>query len=429
MEEKMRYGKRCHLAGATLVVLAALVMGTACKEENPLAFTTKVTEENLCNEVAEVMCSNVFECCRGQQIEEDFGVRITTSEEDCRVDMTLSCEESTAALRQSLSEGRASLATERINACLKAYHVGKAGCFPKVTEFAPECAEELVKGKQGLGAKCLYAFECGADAYCGSDRKCQAKPREGQDCAAGNECAKGLYCATMAGNVSLCQARKPAGEACTSPGSSSGECAEVTVCRANDALAEDPAADPYVCTPKKPLGASCDSPDICISGVCLPGTCDGDGVCFTDNDCSGTCENNPAQECSRDEECGAVCESSGGACSSQNPCGMVCRDLGTACSVDEDCWRCAQSGIACTSDAVCNPGTDTEGDTSAAPDECLTEDVCVEDACNPTSVCEGSVPCGGTSCGESYITADYCDNSLIGKFSMGQATTGMTTEK
>ncbi len=362
----MRQGSMKFPTCAALVLLAVSVLILACKEEDSLAFSTKVDEENLCHEVAEVMCSNVFECCRGKEIEEVFGVKLTTSEGECRTDMELACSEQTAALRHSLAQGRTALRAGRVDACLKAYVVGEAGCFPEVTKFVPQCDAELIRGNQASGAKCLFSFECTGEAYCGPDRKCQPLPKEGEHCNAEIPCAEGFYCDYFSESVSLCQPRQGVGDGCASPDIPDA-CEEGAVCRLNPDYGADPEAEPYVCTEKRPIGEACDSDDICLSGECLPGTCEGEGVCFTDADCVGSCRDAPDVECSDDGDCWGICQSSGAACNDASVC--------------------------------------------AEGDRCVQEDEC-----------EGAAVCGGASCAQSYFVANYCTRSLIDSFAVGMST-------
>lgn len=426
----MRLGSMVNPINMSLVLTAAIMLGGACKEEDPLAFSTKVNEENICHEVAEVMCSNVFECCRGQQIEADFGVKLTTSEAECRTDMELHCKEQTAALRHSLSLGRSTLLAGQVEKCLEAYKVGEAGCFPRVSNFAAPCEQPMVRGNQAVGGKCLYSFECTGQAFCGADRKCQALPAEGESCDAGRACADGFFC-DLLGEVPVCQPKRGIGDGCNPAAYTSyliEECEGDAMCRTKteEELAEDPEL-PGVCDEKKALGDSCENDAMCNSGKCLPGTCDGEGICFTDEHCVGTCRDDPSVTCNQDGHCYGTCQSSGATCNINNPCASTCSEGGWSCGADEDCWVCAVSGSNCVTDADCNGGIDTAGmdtATGAEVDDCLNNDICVEDdPCNITDVCEGAATCSGAVCGENFFTANYCTNSLVDSFALGTATT------
>lgn len=394
------------------VALAIAVVAAGCKDDDPLAFSTKVTENNLCSEVAEVMCNNIFECCTGAEIEATFGVEITTSEANCRRDMRLYCEKQTSTLQYALDKGSASLIAGAVNTCLEAYVVGEEGCFPHVTEFIPECDEPLIKGNQKAGAECLYSFECVADTYCGPNLKCQALPKAGESCATAVGCASGLYCGLDEENLEYtCHSLKSAGTACDS----AIECEAGTLC----------AADPEgnnICTALKAAGETCDSNDICRSNMCLPGTCENGATCYSVQDCgTGTCETSGAS-CYSNESCGGVCSTSGYGCDDINLCPGTCAVSGYSCTSNYSCnyGNCAITG------GICYEGYEgSYCDTTDPDDVCIQEDACVSTETCETDVCVGMPTCEGRTCAEDYFTADYCDASLIYSFGVGVANPGI----
>src|SRR5664280_692565 len=95
--------------------------------------------------------------------------------------------------------------------------------------------------------------------HCSSvDFTCQPLVAIGGSCAATSDCLAGSYCDP---NMSLCQQRLAAGSAC----GLIDECIENTYCDYNS-----------VCSPKQPIGASCNNVDECIN------------YCDTTNHCVAT---------------------------------------------------------------------------------------------------------------------------------------------
>jgi hypothetical protein len=377
--------------GIRLVILLFLV--GACKDDD-LKVDINVTNSNLCSEVAEVMCRNMFECCTGAQLETILGVEISTTEEACRNDQRLVCENANSALRYSIEQGRTSLDTSLANACLKELLVGDE-CFPQVSEFAPSCTDGIVTGNQAAGADCIETFECQAGSYCGADRKCRELPDVGEECS--GECKPGLYCGVEAAATGpVCIALKAAGEDCND----SSECVEETFCLV------DNAAQMGQCTAPKALGTVCENDNECDSGFCLPGSCGGAEECTNDSQCTaGTCRDSGAS-CWGNEDCDGQCGTSTMTCNADSPCQGTCTASGAACFENGDCGTCAVSGFSCTDTSDC--------DTTDTADVCET-DTCTQEACNQTDVCEGFVACEGRVCAEQFSTVDYCSVSPLGQ--------------
>lgn len=389
-------------------LLALLLLAGKCGDDE-LDFSTDATADNVCGEVAEVMCSNIFQCCRGGQIESSLGVEITTDEKACRRDVRLICEEETAIVQASVDAGRASWRIQQINECLKAAVAPKDGCFPYVADFLPQCVGPMYQGRQVAGAECLHDYECIEDHYCGVDRKCKAYPVVGQSCEQDGICASTAYCdsvETADGSYQqLCVAKKAAGVGCNN----ASECLAGLLCFQNP---NPVVGDEFfgICTARRAVGEPCDQNAICESNRCLPGMCnDGSGECYTDADCGGYCEMSGGS-CSSLEPCASMCEESGNYCDAENPCYGSCAQTGDFCYEDDDCYygSCAISGYTCTDDYDCQDNT---GDT-CVPDTCELQ------ACLATDVCVGMSTCGGTPvCAESFSTANYCQLNLIAPLS------------
>ena len=380
-------GLLIRLGGICLVALCLI----SCKDEESNQVSVKVTEANLCNEVAEVMCHNIFECCEYRSIEARFGVENVTSKSACLRDVKLSCEDATSELRYAIDKKRASINVATMEACLKSLVVGDDGCFPVLNEFATQCSKDLVKGKQGEGKECLNDFECAADGFCGGDMKCHSLLAQGEACSVTTSiCKPGLYCTLADGDTtSTCRPLKSAGEACTT----SSECGDNLYCdRAND-----------VCAAYKAIGELCDNTTPCESGNCLSGTCPDGDLCADDYDCgTGYCEMSGGT-CETDADCGGTCENSGYSCSADYPCSNACLYNGDTCDVDDDCFygECAVSGDSCYDDASCG-----------ADDYCDYTGQCQPDTC-ATDRCIGGGTCEGRVCGPKFVYPDFCAVDVI----------------
>ncbi len=273
-----------------VVAMALMLLAAQCGEDESIKIS--VDQSNYCDEVAEVMCDNIFKCCTGARIEAEFGITITTSEKECRRDMGLYCREQTAALKSSLDTGRASLRTEQVTRCLESYLMTDDECFPVVTEFALPCQEALIVGNQGPGSSCLFDFDCVAGAYCAGNDVCIGLPTAGQSCEEDGVCADGLYCNydELSGER-ICMSKKPVGETC----GSSLECQHNLIC-VESLVVDTVTMISSTCTAKREVGQPCTGDEICASNICLPGLCSNDSEqpCYTNEGCGdGTCLGTP----------------------------------------------------------------------------------------------------------------------------------------
>ena len=196
-------------AGIWMVIVAVIAL--SCKQSTEISVVVDTT--HYCSEVAKVVCENVFECCTGAQIEQQFGLTITTKKGKCLRDVELMCEKANPALLLSLEKGTVTVQAEAATTCLESLIVEES-CFLRAAELpvAPECFETIFDGTQGISKACVYDIECQGSAYCGSDRKCKALPLMGQPCdsLAPQPCDEGLYC----DQDNICQYLKKGGEDC-----------------------------------------------------------------------------------------------------------------------------------------------------------------------------------------------------------------------
>jgi Dickkopf N-terminal cysteine-rich region len=265
------------------------------------------SEDNVCSEIAEVACNNMYQCCTEGEIEDILEVSEPRTELQCREDIKRGCERSLLSLKDSLAAKRVRFNAERMNACLKAIVApdDSCGAIVPTLPWREACMESAWEGTVAVGGTCIFAHDCdGApDNFCAPNQKCTAKPTGGFPCGSG--CASAFYC-----SAGTCQSRLAAGAPCLT----SSQCQQELFC--------DSAALPQaVCAARMPGGSSCTSSAGCASGQCVPGQCMGSTQgCFRDTDCSARCANTGAI-CTSSSQCSTgTCSVGGNACLSQTSC-------------------------------------------------------------------------------------------------------------
>lgn len=315
-----------------MAISAIATLGCGDSEDGA-APKVSVTDQNLCSEVAQVLCHNIFQCCTGAQIEDDFGLEITNTENECRRDIELQCEETNAELLYSIQGGTVALDRTKANTCLKSVIV-KDQCFVVLSEpmDLTACADMFI-GQQAEGKDCPFGWECADNLYCAKNSKCHSLPGVDEACPS-NACAEGLYCEydTEAGERS-CQPLKKSGQKC-----SLGQLCETALFCDYDAQALE-----GTCSARQAAGEPCESNSQCLSSECLPGLCDNGDECFTDDDCGGQCATSGAS-CYNDYDCDGLCELSGSSCESQYDCDYL---------NDEACLNEACQPGSCNGQPVC----------------------------------------------------------------------------
>ena len=280
---------------------------------------------NVCDEIAEVACYNMYRCCAEGEIESFLGVSEPRTYDECRQDMQRLCERGLGILEWSIDEGRASFDASIMSACLEALVAPDDSCFT-VDTMAPWeelCMETAWVGTVSAGGMCFFSYECaGEDSYCAPNQTCAVLPGNGQPCSP-QGCASGLYC-----DLGTCRPQLGEGSVCTS----TLQCAEDLFC--NFALPTP------VCTRLAGPGEPCTGPGSCERGSCIPGTCSNSpSSCFDDTDCSGRCADDQSA-CLDDGDCAA---------------GM-CSMTMTTCF---DPTQCTGTGNVCVFPVMCVPGSCT----------------------------------------------------------------------
>lgn len=322
------------MRGSCLVLLGLLV---GCQD----GFSVNASAETFCDEYAEVVCHNMYQCCTEAQIEAELGVDEPRTEQQCRVDKKRTCERATVSVRDSLKAGRVTFNPDAFNNCLSAMVAPSDTCSEYVMKnpFDEACEESPWVGTVAMGGTCYFDHDCAGaprSAECGPDQKCVALPTGGFPCPNGT-CAEGFFCGTNA----ICESRLAENAPCTS----NGQCQEDLFC--------DLTATPTpICTARKGGGEACTSNAACESGECVPGRCMGTNLtCYTDAQCGGRCaDTNSTCTVGFDY----LCNPTGGFCNvvTSVPC--------SGSTADSQCLA-AEAGDKCIFNVACVPG-DCVGD-------------------------------------------------------------------
>jgi hypothetical protein len=322
------------------LVLAAVCLGLgACGGGDGGAPGVSVKASNICSEVAEVACYNLYRCCDEGLIEEVLAVDEPRSEADCRQDMERRCERSIATREWSYGNQRATFDGDAMTTCLEALIAPDDDCSLVDTKapWVEACKASAWKGAVADGNECYYPWECASESsYCAPNRTCTSLPVENQPCASG-QCAAGLFC-----DFGTCEKLLTMGEACTG----TAQCNSGLYCDRN--VGGDGTCQPLIAT-----DMACESDESCESKDCLPGVCAGSTQsCFTDGQCTGTCEGS-TRLCTTDAGCGGTCSVSGFTCTGPLDCntGETCnlvRCLGAECVGDPVCVENLEQFDYCT---------------------------------------------------------------------------------
>jgi hypothetical protein len=309
------------------------------------------TADNVCGEVAEVACHDMYRCCSEGEIENYLNVMTPRSEGECRDDIRKRCERAIAPFDDGLANKRLRFDSNLMDDCLEAL-VAPDGTCASIETMLPwqeACMESAWVGIVASGGDCRFTYECeggsAGSAYCAPNRACKARPTENQPCL--NEpCATGLYCATT-GPSRTCKRLLGAGAMCNS----TAECDKTLFCDTQGSR---------TCQALRQGGETCTSNQLCASGQCIPGVCSITG-----------------QGCYRGQDCGMRCETSGNFCSQDSNCGN-----GT----------CSMTGGTCSGPGGCTGG--------------------IGDVCNFAIHCVAQTCQGDIVCEDNYLRVDYCTGAL-----------------
>ena len=126
--------------------------------------------DNVCGEIAEVACHNLYQCCAEGEIEDFLGVSEPRTELQCREDVERICERRAGTLQFSIQEGRVRFDAGIMNACLEALVAPDDTCSTVVMRlpWTEACMNSAFVGTVMPDQACLFSHECagGVDAFC-----------------------------------------------------------------------------------------------------------------------------------------------------------------------------------------------------------------------------------------------------------------------
>jgi hypothetical protein len=257
--------------------------------------SVSTSASNVCSEIAEVACHNVYKCCSEGEIERFLGVDEPRTEPQCKEDVRRLCERDIAKLDAAIEEKRVRFDSDLMNNCLEAIVAPSEACAT-IEEKLPwdeACMNTAWIGLVSDGGKCFNTAECSSkDSFCAANQTCTAKPTTGQACGAPG-CATGNFC-----QAGTCRTQLAAGQPCTL----TSQCMPQHFC--------DTSMLQAVCTAVRNPGEECTSNTSCKSLRCLPGSCSDfpEDECFTDAQCGlgATCDGTPV--CSQPQIVVDYCE-------------------------------------------------------------------------------------------------------------------------
>ena len=337
-----------------LISVLGLAMA-ACGGDDAVDIGTN--QDNFCEQISDVICHNIYQCCTESDIEDYLSVSEPRTELQCREDVKRGCERSAPDVRDSLKAGRVTFDPAKLDECLKAIVAPDGTCATVVTADLPwkeACSTKNIPwvGTVATDGACFFSFDCAGspDSFCGPDQKCHPRPTAGFPCGSG--CASAYYC----GPNNTCAPRVALGAPCMY--TQANQCDKDLFCdtKGTTVTTDD------VCAAPQAGGAACFADAGCTSSDCIAGQCMGSFLtCFSDTQCDSRC---------------AV--------------------TGSSCLVSGDCGYGVCSGntsISCHDDAICT--TNTAGTCGLYPRTCLPGD-CIGDS---IGVCTSAIR-----------TADYCTN-------------------
>jgi hypothetical protein len=336
-----------------LALISVLVLAlAACGGNNTVDISTN--QDNFCDQIADVICHNLYQCCAESDIEQYLEVSEPRTELQCREDIRRNCDRTAPDVRDSLKAGRITFDPNKLNACLEAILAPEATCSEVVVDlpWKEQCSAKNAPwvGTVATDGQCFYTFDCAGapDSFCGPDQKCHLKPTAGFPCGTG--CASAYYCGTN----NICAPRLALGAPCTQ--FPTGQCGENLFC---DNKGTFTVSTDDVCATKGVGGTICTAEDACVSGDCVQGKCQQTNLsCFNDSQCQSHCAELTNTPCDGPEDCGT---------------GFCTGNPGTSCSSD---LTCSNLGFGtCNFPRACLPG-DCVGDPDVCTSERRTADYC-----------------------------------------------------
>jgi peptidoglycan-associated lipoprotein len=277
---------RIELGGTMRSTLGIGIVLVACGGKPDIG----TNQGNVCSQIAEVACYDMYRCCSEGEIERFLNVTDPRTEDQCRDDVTRLCERRLGPVSDSIKNNRAKFDGSIMDPCLKALIAPDNACASVDTmlPWAMACMNDAWTGQVADGSMCVYKFDCASmDSYCATNQTCTALPTNNQPCGP-QGCASGFYCGT-----GTCHPLLGPGGMCTA----NVQCMKGLFC--------DFSATTPTCTMLHGPGERCTGNTSCKSNQCLPGTCAGTGTtCFSNTNCGSHCSISGAS-CFQDSNCGA----------------------------------------------------------------------------------------------------------------------------
>jgi hypothetical protein len=287
----------------TAIAWGVFVVLTGCGGDGRPEIST--SQDSVCDDVAQVACFDMYQCCSEGEIERALGVSDPRTEAECLDDVHAICRRQLATFDFSIKNKHVRFDPKAMNACLEAFVAPADACvtISAVKPWTAACMAAAWVGIVDNGGACDFAYECATNSFCNQSRICTALPSDGMPCAV-QGCASGLFC-----DLGTCHPLLAQGAACTS----TTQCQKTLFC--------DTAATVRTCTPLHAIGETCNGNASCASSTCLPGTCANSlTTCFTDTNCGGRCADDNSL-CNTDGACAfGTCSGTATTCFSQADC-------------------------------------------------------------------------------------------------------------
>jgi hypothetical protein len=181
--------------------------------------------DNLGNELGQMACSKIFECCTTAEVMQQFmnitynGQPITTEAQCEGFDEGLLNGLLVPEYKDAIAAGRIKYDGDAARACIDAAANLSCSAYGQLTGHeAVACSTPFIIPEVADGGACAQSYECTSNNCDGASNSmangtCKPMPTEGQDCT--QICAQGLYCAyDSTAMKETCQPVLPNGTTC-----------------------------------------------------------------------------------------------------------------------------------------------------------------------------------------------------------------------
>ena len=88
--------------------------------------SVSTSKDNVCDQIADVVCYDIYQCCAEGEIENDLGIQNPESQDQCTDDIKRRCVRGLATYESSLAGNRVTFDASVMNTCLSALLPGSA---------------------------------------------------------------------------------------------------------------------------------------------------------------------------------------------------------------------------------------------------------------------------------------------------------------